>query len=46
MGYDALFELIRIGEVKIKNRIAMAPMNMICSNPGGYNSELFILITG
>jgi 2,4-dienoyl-CoA reductase-like NADH-dependent reductase (Old Yellow Enzyme family) len=42
MGYDALFEPVRIGDVEIKNRIAMAPMNMVYSNPGGYNSEQWL----
>ncbi len=42
MGYDALFEPITIGDVEIKNRIAMAPMNMVYSNPEGYNSEQWL----
>lgn len=39
MSYDALFEPIEIGNVKIKNRVAMAPMNMVYSDPNGFNSE-------
>lgn len=39
MSYDALFEPIKIGNVKFKNRVAMAPMNMVYSNPNGFNSE-------
>ena len=34
-----LFEPIKIGPVRIKNRIAMAPMNVLYSAPGGYVSE-------
>ena len=42
MSYDRLFEPIRIGDVKIKNRVAMAPMNMVYSDPEGYNSEQWL----
>jgi len=34
-----LFSPIKIGPVEIKNRVAMAPMNCIYSDPGGYVSE-------
>jgi 2,4-dienoyl-CoA reductase-like NADH-dependent reductase (Old Yellow Enzyme family) len=39
MSFDALFEPIEIGNVKIKNRIAMSPMNMGYSGPNGYVSD-------
>ena len=39
MAYDTLFEPIQIGDVEIKNRIAMAPMNMVYADPEGYVSE-------
>ncbi|MGA2733529.1 MAG: NADH:flavin oxidoreductase [Syntrophobacteraceae bacterium] len=39
MSFDALFEPIEIGDVKIKNRIAMAPMNPGLSGPNGYHSD-------
>ena len=42
MTYEALFEPITIGDVEIKNRIAMAPMNMVYSDPEGYNSEQWL----
>lgn len=42
MAYEALFEPITIGDVEIKNRIAMAPMNMVYSDPDGYNSEQWL----
>jgi 2,4-dienoyl-CoA reductase-like NADH-dependent reductase (Old Yellow Enzyme family) len=42
MAYEALFEPITIGDVEIKNRIAMAPMNMVYSDPEGYNSEQWL----
>ncbi len=42
MDYDVLFEPITIGDVEIKNRIAMAPMNMVYSEPDGYNSEQWL----
>jgi 2,4-dienoyl-CoA reductase-like NADH-dependent reductase (Old Yellow Enzyme family) len=40
--YDELFEPITIGDVEIANRIAMAPMNMVYSDPDGYNSEQWL----
>lgn len=39
MSFDALFEPIEIGNVQIKNRIAMAPMNPGLSGPNGYHSD-------
>ena len=39
MDYDILFEQFKIGDVKLKNRIVMAPMNMVYSDPDGYCSE-------
>ena len=42
MAYEALFEPITIGDVEMKNRIAMAPMNMVYSDPEGYNSEQWL----
>ncbi len=39
MSFDALFEPIEIGNVTIKNRIAMSPMNMGFTGPNGYHSD-------
>lgn len=39
MSFDALFEPIEIGNVGIKNRIAMAPMNPGLAGPNGYHSD-------
>jgi len=39
MSFEKLFEPIQIGDVEIKNRIAMAPMNMVYADPEGYVSE-------
>ena len=39
MNTDILFEPIRIGNVELKNRIAMSPMNMGYTGPEGYASE-------
>lgn len=39
MKTDRLFEPIQIGNVELKNRIAMAPMNMGYTGPEGYASE-------
>lgn len=39
MSYDKLFEPIQIGDCEIKNRIAMAPMNMTYSGANGYLSD-------
>lgn len=42
MDYDILFKPIKIGDVEIKNRLAMAPMNMVYSDPDGYCSEQWL----
>lgn len=39
MNTDVLFEPIQIGNVELKNRIAMSPMNMGYTGPEGYASE-------
>lgn len=39
MSFDALFEPIEIGNVTLKNRIAMSPMNMGFTGPNGYHSD-------
>jgi len=39
MSINALFEPISIGNVELKNRIAMAPMNMGYTGPYGFPSE-------
>jgi 2,4-dienoyl-CoA reductase-like NADH-dependent reductase (Old Yellow Enzyme family) len=39
MNFDKLFEPIQIGDVELKNRIAMSPMNMGYTGPNGYHSE-------
>jgi 2,4-dienoyl-CoA reductase-like NADH-dependent reductase (Old Yellow Enzyme family) len=39
MPYDVLFEPVRIGSLELKNRIAVAPMNMGYTGPLGYPSE-------
>lgn len=39
MSTDILFESIQIGNVELKNRIAMSPMNMGYTGPEGYASE-------
>jgi 2,4-dienoyl-CoA reductase-like NADH-dependent reductase (Old Yellow Enzyme family) len=42
MDYDILFESFKIGDVKLKNRVVMAPMNMVYSDADGYNSEQWL----
>jgi 2,4-dienoyl-CoA reductase-like NADH-dependent reductase (Old Yellow Enzyme family) len=42
MDYDILFEEFEIGDVKLKNRLVMAPMNMVYSDPDGYCSEQWL----
>ena len=37
--YDPIFEPIKINNVEIKNRIAMAPMNMNYTGPQHYVSN-------
>jgi 2,4-dienoyl-CoA reductase-like NADH-dependent reductase (Old Yellow Enzyme family) len=39
MNFDKLFEPIQIGDVELKNRIAMSPMNMGFTGPNGYHSD-------
>lgn len=39
MNSDVLFEPIQIGDVELKNRIAMSPMNMGYTGPEGYASD-------
>ena len=39
MKTDILFEPIQIGNVELKNRIAMSPMNMGYTGPDGYASD-------
>jgi 2,4-dienoyl-CoA reductase-like NADH-dependent reductase (Old Yellow Enzyme family) len=36
---NSLFEPIQIGDVELKNRIVMSPMNMGYTGPDGYASE-------
>ena len=40
MGYDRLFEPIKIGPVEIKNRLALAPMNPLLEEAGYINDAL------
>lgn len=37
MSYDVLFEPITIGDMTLKNRIAVAPMNVGYTDPNGYS---------
>jgi 2,4-dienoyl-CoA reductase-like NADH-dependent reductase (Old Yellow Enzyme family) len=37
--YDKLFEPIKIGNIELKNRLIMSPMNMIMSDPEGFGDE-------
>ncbi|RJP23025.1 MAG: NADH:flavin oxidoreductase, partial [Deltaproteobacteria bacterium] len=39
MNFEAMFEPIEIGDVTLKNRIAMSPMNMGFTGPLGYHGE-------
>lgn len=39
MSTDILFEPIQVGNVELKNRIAMSPMNLGYTGPDGYASE-------
>jgi len=39
MSYDALFEPVQLGDMEVKNRIAMAPMNVGFTGPNGYHSD-------
>ena len=42
MSYDALFEPITIGDMELKNRLAVAPMNVGYSAPDGYPSDHYL----
>jgi dimethylglycine catabolism A len=42
MPYDALFEPITIGDMEIKNRIAVAPMNVGYAAPDGYPNDQYL----
>ncbi|MBA3036881.1 MAG: NADH:flavin oxidoreductase [Desulfobacterium sp.] len=42
MSYDALFEPITIGNMELKNRLAVAPMNVGYSAPDGYPSDHYL----
>lgn len=42
MPYDALFEPITIGDMEIKNRIAVAPMNAGYAAPDGYPNDQYL----
>ncbi|MCP4750072.1 MAG: NADH:flavin oxidoreductase [Proteobacteria bacterium] len=37
--FDPIFEPVKIGQLELKNRIAMAPMNMNYTGPNGYISD-------
>lgn len=39
MSYKKLFEPIKIGNIQLKNRLAMSPMNFIISDPEGFAEE-------
>jgi len=39
MSFSKLFEPIQIGDMEVKNRIAMAPMNMGFTDPNGYPGD-------
>lgn len=39
MNFDKLFEPLEIGDIELKNRIAMSPMNMGYTGPNGYHSD-------
>jgi 2,4-dienoyl-CoA reductase-like NADH-dependent reductase (Old Yellow Enzyme family) len=38
-GYKRLFEPIKVGRLELKNRLAMAPMNMGFAYPNGYAND-------
>ncbi len=42
MRYNALFEPITIGNMEIKNRLAVAPMNAGYSGPDGYGNDQYL----
>ena len=39
MNFESLFQPIQLGDIELKNRIAMAPMNMGYTGPNGYHSD-------
>ena len=39
MSYEGLFQPIKIGRVEIKNRIAMAPMNINFTREGHFSEQ-------
>ena len=39
MSYEKLFEPMKIGDLEIKNRLALSPMNVIISDPEGFAEE-------
>lgn len=39
MNYAKLFEPVKIGNLELKNRLAMSPMNLIISDPEGFLEE-------
>jgi len=39
MSYEKLFEPVKIGNLELKNRLAMSPMNVIISDPEGFAEE-------
>ncbi len=39
MGTEVLFQPIQLGNIELKNRIAMSPMNLGYTGPAGYPSE-------
>ncbi len=42
MSYESLFQPITIGDMELKNRLAVAPMNMGYSAPDGYPSDHYL----
>ncbi len=42
MSYDALFEPISIGDMELKNRLAVAPMNVGYASPDGYPNDQYL----
>jgi 2,4-dienoyl-CoA reductase-like NADH-dependent reductase (Old Yellow Enzyme family) len=42
MSYDALFKPITIGNMELKNRIAVAPMNVGYAAPDGYPNDQYL----
>ncbi|MFO7557299.1 MAG: hypothetical protein R6X10_00580, partial [Desulfobacterales bacterium] len=42
MSYEALFEPITIGDMELKNRLAVAPMNVGYASPDGYPNDQYL----